>query len=379
MEVKTQTDNKLKIVSLVWFKVFPPKFGGQKGIVHFEEELANYFDITCICSSDNELPEHAHLKILPLLPAGKIQFVNPFVWVKIYRLIKKENAAVLLLEHPYHGLTARLAQKFLKIKLVLHQHNIEYLRFKKLKKWWWPLLKQFEKYVCKKADLILFKTMQDKATAVETFGIDSAKCNIVPYGIEEHSISPCTKKNIYKQHNIPEHNKLILFAGTLDYEPNAEAVENIYQKLAPLLDKANFSYTILICGRNKFKKFAYLQKLQHPNIIQVGEVENIEDYFKAADVFINPVLQGGGIQTKVLDALSYHLSVVCFEQTLPGIPKKICEEKLLPVAKANWRYFAERVKEAILQAPAQTPEAFFFYFGWKKITTEVVLKIDNLQ
>lgn len=357
----------MKIVSLVWFKIFPAKYGGQKGIACFEEHLAAYFDITCICSNDNEIDGSSSLKIVPVIPAGKWQFINVFTWLKILKAIKKERADVLLLEHPYHALIAIMAKRFYKIKLVLHEHNIEFLRFKNSGKIWWPVLKRVEQWVSKESDRVFYKTEKDQARAIGAFQLNTAKTSVIPYGIELHEVNRSGREIILKKHNIPSHHKLILFAGTLDYRPNAMAVESIYREIAPRLSKENFPFSILICGRNKFRSFAYLNGLQHPNVVMAGEVPRIEDYLMAADVFINPVQEDNGIQTKNLEALSYHLNLVCFENTLEGINREELNDKIFPVQMKNWDQFTANTRKACENNPP-VPLSFFEIYNWESIT-----------
>jgi glycosyltransferase involved in cell wall biosynthesis len=366
----------MKVLSLVWFKIFPALYGGQKGIALFEEELTNYCSVLCLCSSDNATTQSATLNVCPLLPAGKAQFLNPFTWRTIAKTIHQEKTDILLLEYPYYGVVGYWAKKIKGIKLIVHEHNIEYLRFKNLGKPWWPLLKILEEVTCRNADLILFKTEQDRLTAIKSFGLKETKCVLAPYGIIEHKINSNAKDIIYNRHSIPPDCKLILFAGTLDYEPNAEAVANIYKKLAPAFEGINCRF--IICGRNQKKAFAYLNELCASNVILAGAVPDIESYFSAATVFIDPVLKGGGIQTKILDALSYHLNVVCFEALTAGIPLNLCGDKLQTVPMNNWTAFTDKVKEIMYKDHTLTPSGFFSYFNIKNIVQNVITKINTL-
>jgi hypothetical protein len=53
-----------------------------------------------------------------------------------------------------------------------------------------------------------------------------------------------------------------------------------------------------------------LKNYADQNIIYAGFVDDISIYFKGADVFINPVSYGGGIKTKLVEALGYNLNAV---------------------------------------------------------------------
>jgi glycosyltransferase involved in cell wall biosynthesis len=310
-----------------------------------------------------------------VLPFTKWQFINPVSIFKILHQIKKLRPQILLLEHPYHGIAGILAQKFYKVKLVLHQHNIEYKRFKDLGKWWWPILYQFEKWVSTAADLVLFKTGEDQEDAISSFKLSKDKCRLLPYGIKEKQFKAAKEKQFFDQIQVPYNNKIILFAGTLDYQPNADAVEGIFKKLAPLLQEV--SCTILICGRNQLPQFAYLNNLSHPKVIMVGAVEDIGQYFYNADVFINPVLSGGGIQTKILEALSYHCPVVTFKKGLTGIDATLTE-KLYSVEDDDWHGMAKAIKNALRINKQPVEPTFFSMYSWENILPPVVSNMKRI-
>jgi polysaccharide biosynthesis protein PslH len=366
-----------RIASVVWFKVIPPKFGGQKGIALFNKYLSQYYPLVCLCSKNNEPGDDLSYKLINTLPLSRSQLINPFCWRKIIRTAKKEKITHLILEHPYHGIAGWLMKKKQGVKLIIHSHNIEYLRFKQIGKWWWPLLAAYEKWAHRKADLNLFKTQADLELAASRFSLQPGKCIVVPFGIETDQSKPGRKtarKLIEDRHAIPADCKILLFSGTLDYEPNAAAVEKIVKEIAPALTEISFPFRILITGRNKFASFQYLDKLYHPNIIMAGEVDDIENYLAAADVFINPVKEGGGIQTKTLEAVSYNLNVVCYKEMTEGIRIDLCSGKLFIAEETN---FTEKIIEAG-QSSFSTPEPFFAFYDWKRITGVVADKISQL-
>jgi polysaccharide biosynthesis protein PslH len=369
----------MKIVSIVWFKVFPATFGGQKGIVFFLRHLSAYLDITCICSRDNIVKGKLPFKIIPLLSKGKFQFINPIVWFNILREIRREKAKVLIIEHPYHAVTGILAKKLLKIKLVLHQHNIEYIRFKEFRNIWWPILKVFENWISKEADLIFFKTLADQENAIRLFQLMPQKTLIVPYGIEIKMGNKNARCKIRETYNLPQDSKIFLFAATLDYKPNADAVEHIFSILVPILDSSFANYKIIICGRNKIKNFDYLNKLHSKNVIMAGEVNNIDDFYNGADLFINPVITGGGIQTKTMDALSYQLPVVCFENMLAGIPLEFVNSLIFPVNKEDWQKFADNMALIKKESSDSKLSEYIMANSWDAIAQQAAHNIKMLE
>jgi glycosyltransferase involved in cell wall biosynthesis len=367
----------MKILSIVWFKVLPAKFGGQKGIGNFNQQLSRLHPLVCICSADNEPGSDTTYKVLPVLPTGKKQLVLPSAWRKIKQAAMQEKATHIILEHPYHGMAAVRAAKATGAKLIVHSHNIESERFRQIGNRWWRLLAMYEKWVHRKADLNLFKTEEDKQFAITHFGLAESKCMIIPFGIEKPVKNNAAAALIRERHSIPADHKILLFAGTLDYHPNAEAVTSIYRQLAPALSAKQFPCSIIICGRNKEATFQYLKSYHHPAVIMAAEVDDIDNYFAAADVFINPVQSGGGIQTKNLDALAFDLDIVCFDHLLQGIPASLCGNKLFTTTAGNWDEFTNCIIAAS-QRSTTTPAAFFDYFNWETITKKAADRIAQL-
>jgi polysaccharide biosynthesis protein PslH len=368
-----------KTLSVVWYKVLPAKYGGQKGIALFNKYLSREIELFCLCSKNNEEPGELNYKLIPDLPLSKTQFLNPFCWYKIISTIKKEKITHLILEHPYHGIAGWLAKKIHGVKLIVHSHNIEAKRFKEAGNRWWRLLAMYEKWVHRRATLNLFKTDDELDYAVTHFGLDKGKCLVTPYGIDPEEKRPdrsTAKNKICERHRILPEEKILLFAGTLDYKPNATAVEDIYKEIATRLTAKNFRGKVIICGRNKFSSFQYLNRLSHPMVINAGEVEDIENYFGAADVFINPVLTGGGVQTKAIDALGYNLKVVAFNTMIEKNMQDTYEQSLFSVNNLDWNDFLNQIEKSCaggLKPSARLDEEY----SWEKIIKQVVLFLKD--
>ena len=365
-----------KILSIVWYKVLPARYGGQKGIALFNQHLSGHYPLVCLCSSNNEPADFLSYQLKPVLPTGKWQFINPAIWWTILSEAKKNKVSHVIIEHPYHAIAGYLCKLFMRTKLVIHSHNIEHTRFKEQQKWWWYLLRYFEHWAHTKADLSLFKTPNDLNDAVNNFKLDESKCMVVPYGVEKATpkiLKEKEKKILASKHAEIRNKKIALYAGTLDYLPNAKEVENIYKNVAPPLP-AN-EYVIVICGRNKLPEFQYLKGLTHEAIVYAGEVEDLEMYYAAADVFINPLAASSGVQTKTMDALQHGLNVVCFAGNIEGVPMELVQAKMFIAADNDWGDFVLKMIEAC-KISSPTPALFFETYSWEEIVTRLANKIN---
>src|SRR6185503_10311754 len=172
-------------LSIVWYRVLPPEYGGQKGIAHFNYYLGRKVMLTCLCSRNNTVAEELSYKLVNTLPASRLQFWNPFVRNRILSLIRRQHFSHIIIEHPWHGWLGVHKKKY-GFKFIIHAHNIEHLRIKARNKFWWRSLKNTEETSFALADFILFKTEEDKQTAMKLFNVSPQKCLIIPYGVTEN-------------------------------------------------------------------------------------------------------------------------------------------------------------------------------------------------
>lgn len=119
----------------------------------------------------------------------------------------------------------------------------------------------------------------------------------------------------HKEYTIPNSNsevKNILFCGSMHWHPNLNGVkwflENVYEKLGKNIN-------VLIVGRHIPDT---LRKYESERIKMFSDVPSMEEFFLKSDIFFVPILTGGGINIKVLEALSYGIPIVTTEFAVRG-------------------------------------------------------------
>jgi polysaccharide biosynthesis protein PslH len=364
----------INVLSIVSYNFLPPKMGGQKGIAFFYNFFSQKVNLTCVTTKSNDSSYVKDYTVLPILSESKFRYINLFYFFSIKKIIKQKQITHLIIEHPYYGWLGILLKTFCNVKLIVHSHNIEALRFKSIGKWWWGILFNYEKLTHKKANYNFFIQDDDKAYAIENFKLDAEKCTTITYGFEL-SQAPTNlerteaKTFLQKKHGINDNEKILLFNGTLNYQPNLDALKIILSTINPvLIEKENFGYKIIVCG-NKLP--AELNSLEgHKNIIYAGFVDDITIYFKGADIFLNPVIEGGGIKTKVVEALGYNLSVISTKSGSIGIPNQITNGKLVTVADNNWAEFINNV--FTINTNKTIPQEYFDHFYWGSVAEKAV-------
>jgi polysaccharide biosynthesis protein PslH len=309
-----------------------------------------------------------------ILSNSKIRYIDIFLFFKLNRFLKQSKFTHLIIEHPYFGWLGVLLKRFCKVRLIVHSHNIEALRFKSTGKWWWKILWHYEKWTYTKASSIFFITNEDLEYAVKYFKLKKEKCSVLTYGIEIDTIPTASKKEssraeICKTHSINTNEKILLFNGTLDYKPNLDAVKIILEKINPaLFATKDFKYKIIICGKGLPASFSELKDYVNNNIIYAGFVDDIRSYFLGADIFINPVIKGGGIKTKLVEALGYNLTAVSTETGAIGVSISVAENKMCVVKDNDWKSFTDEILK--IDTDFKTPHSFFNHFYWGNIAAK---------
>ncbi|MDQ2721444.1 MAG: glycosyltransferase family 4 protein [Bacteroidota bacterium] len=368
------------VLSIVSYKIFPAKLGGQKGIALFNEYFSGYHNLFCVTIKNND-PSFASYKVFNLLSNSRFRYINIFYFGLIKKIIKENKISHIILEHPYYGWLAILLKYFCKIKVIVHSHNIEAERFKTLGKWWWKILWHYEKFVHNKADFTFCISQADRDYIYKNYKTAYERSSVITYGISWNIIPSIIEKEIAKDKLFKEYlflpgTFLFLFNGTLNYGPNLDAVKNIVDKINPLFIKKGINYKIIICGKGLPEEMNELKEYANRNIIYAGFVDDITTYFLGADVFVNPVTDGGGIKTKLVEALGYDLNVVSTSNGAIGVEENICNHKLLLCGNNDWQGFADAMEKASKLTQSIKLE-FFDHFYWENIAKKAADLIKN--
>ncbi len=363
------------VICLDPYRFLPANTGGQKNIAFFYKYLGRHVDLIAITVADNQNELKENYEATKVFSNSKLRYINPFNYFRIKKIIKETEASHILVEHPYLGWLAVLLAKNTSAKLIVRSHNIEGLRFKSLGKWWWKLLLRYEGLIHRQADYNLFIQEEDMNYAVANFRLDRRRCTVLTYGIEQETPPAKQEKEQAKaylcsKYGIDAATTIILFVGVFNYKPNIDAYRVIADKINPQLQEQLSNYKIFICG-------PHLDTIvNNNNIIVTGFVEDISTYFKAADVFINPVLGGGGIKTKLVEALGYNANAVSTSEGAIGVNPALTNNKLFIVENRNWQAFTKSVMEALL-IQSNTPPGYYDYFYWGRSTKKIAEFIEG--
>lgn len=356
-----------KIGIVIPYRFVPPRNGGHHAAFGFCEAMAKRRDVVVVSTTNNA--DQALFRLEKLFQDRFYKYFSPVVKWRLWQFFRKEGVQTCIIQQPFFGLIALPVCRLLGITFIVYAHNIEFQRFKTIGKWWWPLLYPIERLMYRSADRILFISPDDREAAIPVFGLTPNHCTVIPYGTRRNTM-PTDRENsrqkIISQHGLKPNEFLILFFGPQSYRPNLEAVQQIVYDIHPVLQReAGFSYRILICGGGLPERFNRLEDI--PGVDYLGFVPEIEHYIKSADVVLNPINTGGGVKTKIIEAIALGTTVLSSETGAKGVNARACGEKLITVPDQDAEAFVREIITLQQRPHAVTPQRFYEFYNWDAI------------
>ncbi len=109
----------------------------------------------------------------------------------------------------------------------------------------------------------------------------------------------------------------LVFAGTLNWYPNREAVRYFLSEIWPALLTEDPGRRMMFVGRDPPPELHAATR--DPRISVTGRVEDVRPYFDAASIYVCPIRDGGGTRLKILDALAMAKPVVATGLAVEGL------------------------------------------------------------
>ncbi len=366
---------RCNILSLTPYRVLPPTNGGHLGIVSMHEHLGRICQDHVIGTTNNGNDNNCAFQLHRVYPAHALRYLPLYNINRIAGIARRYDVNYIFCDHPYLAISAIALSKKLGIPWFLRSHNIESERFRTLGKNWWRLLRVYERMAMKQADGILFITPEDRQWAQEHFMLDPAVCHLIPYGTITDRIPEgheAARIALARQFPLDAGKPWIYFLGAMNYPPNIEAVKNILHEIVPRLERfRKDDYQILIAGKGLPESLQQNIAVTS-NITYLGFLPEVDTFLKGCDIMINPMLTGGGIKTKAVEALGYNKTVISTAYGAAGIIPEVCGSNLHITPDNDWDAFTEKLFAAMNEPPPAIPAAFYDTYYWGNIAQKVI-------
>ncbi|RXT07128.1 glycosyltransferase family 4 protein [Ammoniphilus sp. CFH 90114] len=315
---------------------YPPVTGGQLRYFHIYNKLSQYFDITLLSQSSGRREEKIHFSStfreyrvrkdpIPrhiVKRIGLEKYGYEFALIRqlslwqynttfksYYDTLYKESDLIIY-ESPYvFAFDAYLGSD--EKPRIYNSHNHDYLLAKQIWKGkktrrYLPHLFKLEKELAEKSHLVFATCQKERKSLIDLYHLDPQKVKLAPNGINPEE---WIKKRDKKQGS--EKIKAI-FIGA-NYLPNIEAVDFI---ISHLLDRCPDIEFIIAGGC--CEPFRSIRK---SNLKLLGRIDNMEKikHFWNADIAINPIVSGAGVNLKTLEFLSAGLPLFSTQYGARGL------------------------------------------------------------
>jgi len=197
----------------------------------------------------------------------------------------------------------------LAVPVVLFQHNVETILWRRMAHTenapWNKLpyiieawkMASYETLALRRFQHIIAVSEQDRNAMLELFS--GCSITVVPTGVDtkQYQASPSVSGNP----------PVVVFTGSMDWEPNIDAMEYFCRDIWPTVLAALPDARFQIVGRNPHPR---VRRLASASVEVTGTVASVADYLRLATVVIVPLRVGGGTRLKIFEAMAMAKALV---------------------------------------------------------------------
>jgi len=223
-----------------------------------------------------------------------------------------------------YGLTAAdAAPKNNRPKIVFDAHNATWMILERMMKstsaFLRPILKlelarliHYEGLLIEYFDHTLAVTEIDRQAFLKVTNpkVAPEKISVTPIAVDTVELAPVKLKNGSRN---------ILTLGSLQYPPNADGIRWFLREVFPLVRQSVTGVSLTIIGKKPPPDFYTLAEPYGGDVKITGYVDDLLPYYQEAAMIVVPVLAGGGMRVRILEAFSRALPVVTTTIGLEGI------------------------------------------------------------
>lgn len=278
---------------------------------------------------------------------------------------------------PYALFARRLAGD--RTKTILDQHNAVFRIPERLAETERSILKRLvlkaeakklcgeEVRLCNSFDRVVWVTSLDRQ-ALANYGLaaqESSRGAVIPIAIEPPELPPSNVISGKAEGCCPR----VTFLGGLHWPPNGEGISWFLRTIWPKVRNVVPNALLTIIGRRPSR----LSRLDGGESVEyAGHVDNLAPYLQSTAVFVVPLLSGGGMRVKILDAWGWGLPVVSTSVGAEGLMFIDGQNGLLADTPAAFTSAVTRIlTDAVLAAKlgAAGRRTVEEHYDWRKTYT----------
>jgi len=223
-------------------------------------------------------------------------FWNPFFFRSLTRALEG-GKDIAIAEFPYQSYPlTRLCSRF-NVPLVYDAHNCEADRMRKLRgRAVGVLVGRSEAQMVSACQAVLCVSRSDQEMFISRY---SHRPMLLPNGVDTRYFTPGLPDEELLARLGLTGKRVALYFGTFDYPPNRQALKRLLSLEWPRRQSGLPDTHLLIVGRNSTECTPTRE-----GVIATGEVDDIAQYIRLANIVLVPLTEGGGTRLKIIEALA---------------------------------------------------------------------------
>lgn len=170
----------------------------------------------------------------------------------------------------------------------------------------WHRWGRYQRALWPRFNRVVVFTARDAAVARQVAPVVSDRLRIVPFGIELP----------VELNRGRENESEMVFVGGFSHYPNVDAALRLANEIMPLVRGQAQDVRLTLVGSEPPDS---IKALAGHDIIVTGRVPSIEPYVERAAVVVAPVRLGGGMRSKIVQAMGYAKAVVTSTRGVEGL------------------------------------------------------------
>lgn len=306
------------------------------------------------------------------MPYNVERFASNEFSALLAKILREEKPDIIHLEGIYMAIYLDVLRENSMVPVVLRSHNIEYEIWERtaqneknaLKKFYLKNLsrkiKAFEKEKMHLFDGILAITDRDRSFYKQNQY--KGLLRTVPAGVDLETI---------KVHPVANNPISLCFLGSMEWIPNIQGVEWYLEKVWPALHTKYPLLTLHIAGKNMPEE---MKNRKIEGVSFHGMVPDAATFLDQHPVMIVPLLSGGGMRLKIVEAMAHRQCVISTSIGAEGIEAESKKEILIADSPEGFIESTEALITGTLNAGAiglQAEKLVQEKYSWEKLVREI--------
>ncbi len=259
--------------------------------------------------------------------SGKSYHVERFISSKfrnkLVECLQEETFDIIQLETLFMTPYIKDIRKYSVAKIILRAHNIEHLIWERIAAESKMLLKKYylrhlasslKKYECEILPLMdgiaaITPTDADffRSVIQTSFPFSQVAVTDIPFGIDPGK---------YQKGSGTSEFPSLFTLGSMNWIPNQEGIRWFLINVWPDVHKQFPELKYYLAGREMPE---WMLKLEQPNVVILGEVEQAIDFIQSKAIMVVPLFSGSGIRIKIIEAMAAGKTVITTSLGAEGI------------------------------------------------------------